>query len=89
MNSKNNLLIIAFIGIIIVGGALYVIRKPSDNTYSKTDEENEVYDSLNSEIIDFLAEFDAQNLRSNSTDEVLTIELFEPEPENEELGEIS
>ena len=86
MNSKNNLLVIAVLGVIIIGGAIFVLRKPSDRNLNP---ENGVYDNLNSEILEFLSDFDAQTLSTNSTDEVLTVELFELDPENQELGEIS
>lgn len=84
-----NIIVLAVVGVIIIGGYLYSQRQiPDGNNNSEEEINNENYDNLNSEIIKFISDFDSNELNVTMSGEELTIELFEPDPENEDLGEI-
>jgi hypothetical protein len=88
MKNKNILMVLTFIVFIIVGGYIYSKRQIPDGDGITNGETNAGdYDNLNSEIIKFISDFDSDALNVTLPDE-LTIELFELDPENEDLGEI-
>jgi hypothetical protein len=90
MKNKVILIVLTVIGVIIVGGAITRIRQPgirrSEDIIAETGSEK--YEDLKSEILDMLGEFNDEGLNATQLDDVLSIELFELEPENENLGEI-
>ena len=90
MKNKVILIVLMVIGVIIVGGAITRIRQPgmrrSEDIIAETGSEK--YEDLKSEILDMLGEFKDEGLNATQLDDVLSIELFELEPENENLGEI-
>ena len=45
------------------------------------------YEDLNSEILELIAEIDVSEFNATQSDDSLSIETFELDPENEELGE--
>ena len=89
MNSKS-LLLVLIIGVFVVGGAYYMLRKPTDRDGDlDTNETLDDYENLNSEIIEFLSVFDVEELNVTQPGDLLSVEPFELDPENEELGEIT
>lgn len=90
MKNKVMLIVLTVIGVIVVGGAIIRLRQPgirrSEDVVAETGSER--YESLKSEILDMLEEFNDERLNATQLDDVLSIELFELEPENENLGEI-
>ena len=90
MKNKVILIVLMVIGVIIVGGVITRIRQPgirrSEDIIAETGSEK--YEDLKSEILDMLGEFNDEGLNATQLDDVLSIDLFELEPENENLGEI-
>jgi hypothetical protein len=91
MKNRVILIVILVIGFIVAGRAITTLRQPGD----QNDEEivietgSEDYEDLNSEILELIAEIEAGGFNATQFDDSLSIELFELDPENEELGEIS
>jgi len=90
MKNKVILIVLMIIGVIVVVGAITRIRQPgmrrSEDTVTETGSEK--YETLKSEILDILEDFNDEGLNATQLDDVLSIDLFELEPENENLGEI-
>ena len=89
MKNKVILIVLMFIGVIVVGAAITRLRpgiRKSEDIVAETGSEK--YENLKSEILDMLEEFNDERLNATQFDDVLSIELFELEPENENLGEI-
>ena len=91
---KNKVILIAVIvvGVIVAGRALIVLRQPGvqdgggDTVIDETVLEE--YEDLKSHIFELIDDIDAEGLEPTGPDDALSIELFELDPENEELGEI-
>lgn len=86
MKNKFLLMMLAVVGIILVGGVLTTRRQPGDSTIDDT--EPEVYEDLRSNILGMIDEMDAEGLNATAPEDLLSIEPFELDPENEELGGI-
>ena len=92
MKNKVLLIVAIVIGVIIAGRALMLRRRPgaqdSDEDTVIDDAELEKYEDLRSGILDLIDELDAEAVEAIQPDDELSIELFDLDPENEELGEI-
>jgi len=95
MKNKFILIALTIIGVIVVGGAITRLRQPGIRNSEDIAKEtgSEKYENLNSEILELLEEFNDdrsidEGLNATQLDDVLSIELFELELENENLGEI-
>jgi hypothetical protein len=92
MKNKVILIVAIIIGVIIAGRALMLRRRPgaqdSDEDTVIDDAELEKYEDLRSGILDLIDELDAEAVEAIQPDDELSIELFDLDPENEELGEI-
>ena len=88
MKNKVILLVLMFIGVIVVGAAITRFRPGIRKSEDIAETGSEKYENLKSEILDMLEEFNDEGLNATQFDDVLSIELFELEPENENLGEI-
>ena len=90
MKNKFILIALTIIGVIVIGGAITRLRQPGirNSEDIATETGSEKYENLNSEILELLEEFNGERLNATQLDDVLSIELFELEPENENLGEI-
>ena len=91
MKNKVMLIVLTVIGVIVVvGGAITGLRQPGmrkgEDIVPETGSEK--YENLKSEIIMLLEEMNDEGLNATQLDDVLSIETFELEPENENLGEI-
>jgi hypothetical protein len=88
MKNKNTLVILAIAAILVTGSVMNLLKQPSNKgNNTATESESENYENLNSEILEFIAEL-AESLNNIQPDGQLSIETFELEPENEDLGEI-
>lgn len=91
---KNNVILIVaiVIGVIVAGKVITLHRQPgaqhSDEDTVIDDTELEKYEDLKSNILDFIDELDAEEIEDIQPDDELSIELFDLDPENEDLGEI-
>jgi hypothetical protein len=92
MKNKVILIVAIVIGVTIAGRALMLRRRPgaqdSDEDTVIDDAELEKYEDLRSGILDLIDELDAEAVEAIQPDDELSIELFDLDPENEELGEI-
>ena len=82
MKSKN-ILIIAIIGVILVGSALALRQRPSGGETETAD-----YEELTTSINNLIEALDTDGPEATQPDDLLNIEPFEIDPDNEELGEI-
>ena len=82
MKSKN-ILIIAIIGVILVGSALALRQRPLNKTTEDAD-----YEELTTSINNLIEALDTDGPEDTQPDDLLNIEPFEIDPDNEELGEI-
>ena len=64
------------------------IYKTAEKFLKGNTDKAEDFEELNSEILELIAEIDAGGLNTTHPDDLLTIELFELDTENEEIGEI-
>ena len=92
MKNKVILIVAIIIGVIIAGRALMLRRRPGAQDSNEDtvidDAELEKYEDLRSGILDLIDELDAEAVEAIQPDDELSIELFDLDPENEELGEI-
>jgi len=92
MKNKVILIVAIVIGVIVAGRALTLHRQPGAQDSGEDtvidDTELEEYEDLKSSILDFIDELDAEGIEAIQPDDELSIELFDLDPENEELGEI-
>ena len=82
MKSKN-ILIIAIIGFLLVGGVLALRQRPSGGATETAD-----YEELTASINNLIEALDTDGPEATQPDDLLSIEPFEIDPDNEELGEI-
>ena len=80
---RNNVLIIAIIGFLLVGGVLALRQRPGGDATETAD-----YEELTSSILDLIDALDRSGLEIAEPDDLLTIEPFEIDPANEDLGDI-
>ena len=89
MKNKIIPIVLIVIGLIVAGKAITTFRQPQE----QNEEESVIetgstdYEELNSEIFELIAEIDASEFNATQSDDSLSIETFELDPENEELGE--
>ena len=90
MKNRAVLILAAFICFAIAGRILTQPRQPTNLGENVVDEiELDAYEELESNILDAISELDAVSEdTASSSDDILSIEPFELDPENEELGEI-
>ena len=92
MKNKGVLIVAIVIGVIVVGRALTLRRQPGTKEGGGDtiidDTELEEYENLKSSILDFIDELDAEGIEAIQPEDKLSIEQFELDPENDELGEI-
>jgi hypothetical protein len=86
LKKKYLLMMLAVVGIIFVGRVLTVRRQSGDSDIDDT--EPEVYEDLRSNILGLIDEMESEGLNATAPEDLLSIELFELDPENEELGGI-
>ena len=82
MKSKN-ILIIVIIGFLLVGGVLALHQRPSGGATETAD-----YEELTASINNLIEALDTDGPEATQPDDLLNIEPFEIDPDNEELGEI-
>lgn len=86
MKNKYIALVLIAIGVIVVGRTLIQRRSPGGGAGDGVQEGD--YQELESKILDLVDEMDSASLEDTGTEDILTIETFDLEPEDEELGEI-
>jgi len=86
MKNKVLLAAIALIAVIAAGRMLTAPRQQAEAPEAETGAEE--YDEINAEIMELIAELEQGSLNATQPGDELSIELFELEPENEELGDI-
>jgi hypothetical protein len=86
MKKKYLLMMLAVVGIIFVGRVLTVRRQSRDSDIDDT--KPEVYEDLRSNILGLIDEIESEGLNATAPEDLLSIEPFELDPENEELGGI-
>ena len=89
MKNKVILIVLIIIGFIVAGRAVTTLRQPGDQNDEEIviETESKDYEDLNSEILELIAEIDAGEYNAAQFDDFLSVDLFELDPENEELGE--
>ena len=89
MKNKIILTVLIVIGFIVAAKAITTLQKPGDQNDEEivTETGSEDFEELESEILELIAEIDAGGFNATQFDDLLSIELFELDPENEELGE--
>ena len=89
MKNRAVLILAAFICFAIAGRILTQPRQLTNLGENVVDEiELDAYEELESNILDAISELDAVSEEAASSDDILSIEPFELDPENEGLGEI-
>lgn len=92
MKNRARLIVAIVIGVIVAGRALTSVRQPGarDSGEDTTVDNLEPgqYEDLESHVLELIDEIDATGIEAARPDDLLSIELFELDPENEELGEI-
>lgn len=92
MKNKAILVVVIIIGVIVAGRALTPGKPPGAKESGEETTINETelgqYEDLESHVLELIDEIDATGIEAAWPDDVLSIELFELDPENEELGEI-
>lgn len=86
MKNRFLLMMLAVVGIIFVGRVLTVRRQSEDSAID--DSEPEVYENLRSNILGLIDDMESEGLNATAPEDLLSIEPFELDPENEELGGI-
>ena len=88
MKNKVILVILIVVGVVIAGRTLINPPSQEDNDESPMTETHlEDYEELNTELLELIADVDS-SLNVTGPDDVLSIEFFELDPENEELGDV-
>lgn len=84
LKNKYIALVLIAIGVIVVGRTLIQRRAPGAGDGVQEGD----YEDLESNILDLIDDMDSASLEDTGTDDILTIEPFELDPEDEGLGEI-
>lgn len=89
MKHKIILIVLIIVGLIAAGRALTTFRQPGDQNDEEIVVETESmdYEVLNSEVFELIADIDAGGFDTTQFEDSLSIELFELDPENEDIGE--
>lgn len=86
MKNKVLLAAIALIAVIAAGRMLTAPRQQAEAPEAETGADE--YEEVNAEIMELIAELEQGSLNATQPGDELSIELFELDPENEELGDI-
>ena len=86
MKNKALLVAIALIAVIAAGKMMTSPRQQEEESTAETGAED--YEEVNAEIMELIAELEQGSFNATQPGDELSIELFELDPENEELGDI-
>ena len=86
MKNKALLVAIAFIAVIAAGRMMTAPRQQAVVSTAETGADD--YEEINAEIMDLIAELEQGAFNATQPGDELSMELFELDPENEELGDI-
>jgi len=86
MKNKALLVAIALVVIIAAGRMMTLPQQQAEEPPAETGADD--YDEVNAEIMELIAELEQGSFNATQPGDELSIELFELDPENEELGDI-
>jgi type II secretory pathway component PulJ len=86
MKNKALLVAIALVAVIAAGRMMTAPRQQAEESTAETGADD--YEEINAEIMELIAELEQGAFNATQPGDELSIELFELDPENEELGEV-
>jgi hypothetical protein len=86
MKNKALLVAIVFVVVIAAGRVMTAPRQQAEESSAEIGADD--YEEINAEIMELIAELEQGSFNATQPGDELSIELFELDPENEELGDI-